>query len=112
MDVFVPERLILIREKLGISKAEAARRGGLSNMGYGRYESGERIPSVQTIEVMAQKLNTSVDYLMGKTDDPGPDQVVIRKADDPDMFEFISYYKKDKGFKKRIQHYLKELNNK
>ncbi|MBR3260510.1 MAG: hypothetical protein IKF95_04095 [Firmicutes bacterium] len=49
---------------------------------------------------------------MGKTDDPGPDQVVIRKADDPDMFEFISYYKKDEGFKKRIQHYLKELNNK
>ena len=58
MDVFVPERLILIREKLGISKAEAARRVGLSKMGYGRYESGERIPSVQTIEVMAQKLNT------------------------------------------------------
>ena len=51
MDVFVPERLILIREKLGISKAEAARRVGLSKMGYGRYESGERIPSVQTIEV-------------------------------------------------------------
>ena len=50
MDVFVPERLILIREKLGISKAEAARRVGLSKMGYGRYESGERIPSVQTIE--------------------------------------------------------------
>lgn len=112
MDVFVPERLILIREKLGISKAEAARRVGLSKMGYGRYESGERIPSVQTIEVMAQKLNTSVDYLMGKTDDPGPDQVVIRKADDSDMFEFISYYKKDEEFKKRIKHYLKELNNK
>ena len=36
MDDFVPERLILIREKLGISKAEAARRVGLSKMGYGQ----------------------------------------------------------------------------
>ncbi|MGO5164260.1 helix-turn-helix domain-containing protein [Fusicatenibacter saccharivorans] len=39
---FKPERLISLRQSLGINKAEAARRLNISAMGYGRYESGER----------------------------------------------------------------------
>ena len=42
---FQPQRLISLRNKLGISKAEAARRLNMSAMGYGRYETGERVPS-------------------------------------------------------------------
>lgn len=108
---FRPERLIEVREKLKISKADAARMLDMSKMGYGRYESGERVPSVQVIEIIAQKLGTSVDYLMGRTDDSSPDQIVIRKTTDPDMFEFISYYKKNNvEDRKRIIYYIKGLN--
>ena len=47
--VLIPERLIKSRKLLGLNKAEAARLLNLSKMGYGRYESGERSPSFQTI---------------------------------------------------------------
>jgi transcriptional regulator with XRE-family HTH domain len=51
---FIPERLISVREALGINKAEAARMLNLSAMGYGRYEKGEREPSYQMVNYIAQ----------------------------------------------------------
>lgn len=112
-DILIPERLILVREKLGISKAEAARRVGLSKMGYGRYESGERAPSAQIIEVMAQRLETSSDYLTGKDNDPKKDYIVIRKADDPELFSLLEHYSKGNDKQKELlRHYFKELNKK
>ena len=60
---FIPERLISLRQSLGINKAEAARRLNISAMGYGRYESGEREPSYQTVAFIAQTLGSSIEYL-------------------------------------------------
>lgn len=88
--LFLPERLKKIREDRGLNKAEAARLLGLSKMGYLRYESADRTPSYQTIVYMAQKLGTSPDYLIGKTEDPEPKEYVISKSDDPVLFELIT----------------------
>ena len=68
------KRLINCREKLGITKQEAARRMQMSQPAYLRYESGERTPSIHVIQVMADVLNTSVSYLTGQTDNPNPDR--------------------------------------
>ena len=43
----IPERLTLAREQLNLSKAEAARRIGLTAASYVRYEEGDRRPSPQ-----------------------------------------------------------------
>ena len=43
---FQPERLIQLRNTLNINKAEAARRLNISPMEYGRYEKGQREPSL------------------------------------------------------------------
>ena len=85
----IPERLKSARENLGITMAEASRRLNLSKIGYCRYEYGERVPSPQTVEVIAQCFNTSVDYLVGLSDDPKPTQIVIDKHKNPELFTLI-----------------------
>lgn len=82
-------RLKECREKLGISKMEAAKRMQLSQPAYLRYESGTRTPSIQTLEVIAQVLDTSKEYLMNLTDDSSPISYTISRASDPELFEII-----------------------
>ena len=72
------ERLINCRKKLGITKQEAAKRMKMSQPAYLRYESGERKPSIHVIQFMANILGTSVNYLIGETDNPGPDSYLVK----------------------------------
>ena len=102
---FSPERLILARKALGINKAEAARRLNMSAMGYGRYEKGERMPSYQTISFIAQNFNTSIDYLLGKSEDTRPESFVISKETEPELYHLIEIIKKD-----QISDYSRLLN--
>ncbi|MBQ9301526.1 helix-turn-helix domain-containing protein [Butyrivibrio sp.] len=104
----IPERLINARESLNISKAEASRKIGLSKIGYNRYESGERTPSPQMMQVIANTLNTSVDYLVGITDNPGVDTVQLNRQQDAELFDLVLEYKNaDSSMKKRILAYAK-----
>lgn len=98
------------REKLGISKQEAARRINVSQPAYLRYESGQRNPSVQVINEIAIAFGTSVDYLVGLTDIDSPETLVVSKSKEPDLFEIISSYKKlDDSQKKRLLAYASRL---
>ena len=107
---FCPDRLINLRNELGISKAEASRILGLTKMGYGRYESGERSPSPQIMEIIAQKFNTSVEYLSGNTDDPSYDSVVISKNSNPELFRLVCLLKDSDAMTiNRMMFYLEEL---
>ncbi len=85
----ISQRIIEARNNLGITKAEAARRLNLSSIGYCRYEYGDRTPSLQTLEVIAQCFGTSVDYLTGKSDDISPDKIVVDKKSNPELFTLI-----------------------
>ena len=106
----IPERLVLSRKLLGLNKAEAARLLNLSKMGYGRYESGERCPSVQTIEYIAQKFGTTTGYLTGKTDTPDAQVLTIKRETEPDLFELANAFRMgDSSFQKRILKYYQEL---
>ena len=88
-NTLVPERLKSARERLNLSKAEAARKIGLTAASYVRYEAGDRSPSPQVIISIAEKLETSVAYLSGETNDISPDIVIIHKNSDPLLFELI-----------------------
>ena len=57
--------------------------------GYLRYETGDWIPSYQTIVFMAQKLGTSPEYLTGEEDAPESQEYIISKTDDPELFALI-----------------------
>ena len=103
-------RLKECREKLGISKKEAAKRMQLSQPAYLRYEAGTRTPSLQTIMVIASVLNTSVEYLTDQLDDSQPVSYIISKAADPELYEIINICKtSNDNIIKRISAYVASL---
>ena len=106
------KRLINCREKLGITKQEAARRMQMSQPAYLRYESGERTPSIHVIQAMADVLATSVAYLTGQTDNPNPNSYLIKSDIEPELFELIEKYRNtDIKTKNRLLTYLHEITN-
>lgn len=104
-------RLILCREKINITKQEAARRMQMSQPAYLRYESGERIPSVHILQTMAHVLGTSVEYLSGKTDDPQPTSYLIEAASDPELFAMMTVYQDSSSDQKKrlLEYFVKHL---
>ena len=107
---FKAERLIQIREQLGMNKAEAARKLNMSAMGYGRYENGQREPSFQTVCFIGSTFNTTSDYLYGLTDDPSPCTITISSSENPELFSFVNSLQKDKDLERRLLTYFKKLN--
>ena len=106
---FIPERLIELRKELGITRAEAARRLNMSAMGYGRYESGEREPSFQTVSFIAQQFGTSAEYLYGETEIADPSSVTISAERNPELFELIQNCMNDEQTAKRLLSYFKKI---
>ena len=106
---FKAERMIKIREQLGMNKAEAARKLNMSAMGYGRYENGQREASFQTVCFIASTFNTTSDYLYGLTDDPNPSTITISSSEDPELFSFVNSLQKDKSLEKRLLEYFNKL---
>ncbi|WP_026506651.1 helix-turn-helix domain-containing protein [Butyrivibrio sp. MC2013] len=106
---FKPDRLIKIREEMGINKAEAARRLNMSAMGYGRYEKGEREPSFQTVSFIADTFNTTVDYLCGINDDPTSKSITISSEEKPQLYALIESIKDDDSQIKRLMAYYNKI---
>ena len=109
MELYI-NRLKECREKIGISKQEAARRIGISQPAYLRYESGDRKPSLQTTKEIARVLNTSVDYLVGNSDDNTPTLIEISKDDNSELFRIVELCSKmDEVQQKKIISYIDKL---
>ena len=68
MSIFA-ERLKSARSKLLLGQAGVARKANLSVSCISLYESGKRKPREGHLRALAFALNTSVAYLLGKTDD-------------------------------------------
>lgn len=61
------DNMLQIRKKKGLSQAELGKLIGTSGDVVGRYERGDITPSVEVISKIADALEVSVDYLLGKT---------------------------------------------
>lgn len=65
-------RIRLLRKNSGLSQTQFAKLIGMSQTGYSKYETGENdIPSSILIRI-ADYYDTSVDYLLGRTDRRSP----------------------------------------
>ena len=65
------ERLRLLRKKSGLSQQELANLlGSVSKSSINMYERGEREPSLETLEGIANFFNVDLDYLLGKSNIP------------------------------------------
>ena len=60
-------RLLAVRNERGMKRSEVAARIGSTGPAYGRYERGDRVPSVETAQRIAAALGVSLDYLVGET---------------------------------------------
>ena len=64
-----PERLKALRKKNGWTQREAAEATGMSYRGLQDLEAGKK-PVYDSLLKLADGFEVSVDYLMGRTDDP------------------------------------------
>ncbi|GAA3899785.1 hypothetical protein GCM10022628_25510 [Anoxybacillus suryakundensis] len=62
---YLGTRIQNARERKGLSASEAAKLVGVSKSTWSLYESDKRTPSVDTLKIIAEKLNVSMDYLVG-----------------------------------------------
>jgi len=70
--MFSENKLKEIRKRTGMSQEQLAELVGVSLMTIRRWEWGETSPSAKKLPKLAEALNTSVEYLMGLTDDAPP----------------------------------------
>src|SRR5262249_5961645 len=67
-DVF-PERLRAAREKRGLSQGDLATRAGLQASAISHFETGTRKPSFDNLRRLADALDVTTDYLLGRVTD-------------------------------------------
>lgn len=65
-----PERLRAGRELRDLSQGELARRAGLQASAISHFETGTRKPSFDNLKRLADALNVTTDYLLGRVKDP------------------------------------------
>ena len=78
------KRLKAARELRGLSQAELAQRSGLLQSAVSHYETGTRRPSFTNLRRLAESMEVTTDYLVGRTKSPdsaGP-------ADEPLLRDF------------------------
>ncbi len=69
-DIF-PSRLRKARELRGLNQAEVAARSGMQASAVSHFETGGRKPSFDNLRRLAQALDVTTDYLIGRVDDVG-----------------------------------------
>ena len=51
------------RKKEGLTQAEVAEKANISTRQYQRYESGKRLPNVETAKLIAKALHTEIEKI-------------------------------------------------
>ena len=64
------QRLKELRDSRGLTQKQVYTAVGMSAIGYQRYEYGEREPAYQKLLSLADYFDVSLDYLVGRSDDP------------------------------------------
>lgn len=66
------KRLRIEREKLGLKQKEMANKLCIPPTTYNGYETGNRMPSLDVAKDIADFLDVTTDYLLGRTDEKKP----------------------------------------
>jgi len=65
------ERLKAARELRKLNQSDLAARAGMPPSSIAHFESGSRKPSFDTLRRLANSLEVTTDFLLGRVDDPG-----------------------------------------
>ena len=64
------ERIINLKNERNILQKDIAQAAGVSIRTYQRYEKGELQPTLPVLTSLADFFDVSIDYLVGRTNDP------------------------------------------
>ena len=78
-------KLKQLREDSGRNMKETAQELGIQETAYSRYEKEDREPNSEMLIRFANFYGVSIDYLIGKTDDPTPTPAKGSPATDDDI---------------------------
>ena len=59
-----------VRLEKGLTQKQVAAALGITEQAYQRYEYGKTVPSALVLLALADYFNVSLDYLVGRSDDP------------------------------------------
>jgi transcriptional regulator with XRE-family HTH domain len=76
------DRIALLREKNGLTQEELSAKLGISRAALSHYETNRREPDYNTLQKIADFFEVSIDYLLGRTDDP-------KRTMDHDVRDFV-----------------------
>jgi transcriptional regulator with XRE-family HTH domain len=96
-----PIRLRKLREENGWYQKDVASKLGITVSAYGYYEQGKREASYETLTKLAEIFDTSVDYLLGRTEERHP------LGYDPDQVDAL--FLSRRGKKGERADYLEDL---
>lgn len=72
VDIVVYIRIRELRKNLHLTQTEIAEKLNLSQRTYSRYETGDRAIPIKVLSKLADFHGTSIDYLVGHTDERQP----------------------------------------
>ena len=70
MEKFMYRKIRELREDHDMNQTQIAKILGMSQTGYSKYETGENDIPTDILIKLARFYNTSIDYLLGETDNP------------------------------------------
>lgn len=70
-------RIKLLRTHNNLTQVELSKALNISNTTLSQYETGQRIPSDDVKMQIAEYFNVSIDYMLGRTDDTSPPELII-----------------------------------
>ena len=85
-------RLREIREIRKLSQSAAGRLAGCGQTKISAYETGKSKPQYQTLVHLADALQVSIDYLLGRTDEMEP-KIILEDVLEEDEIELILKYR-------------------
>ena len=86
------ERLKIIREKRNITQIRLSVGISVSQETISAYESGKAMPSAETLVKLADFLNTSTDYLLGRIKADTPLTQISNEMVDKQLTELLNNY--------------------
>ena len=100
------KRLRDLRIQIGLTQQQLANKVDIELMTYGRYERGVRLPTSDILSRLADTLNCSTDYLLGRVDDilGNTDEVMTLTEDEREFLE--TYIKAKKSDKETVKDIL------
>lgn len=80
MGTLIGDRLRKARDRMNLTQVQVMHRTGVNNKTLSGYEKGVAQPDLETLNILANLYEVSVDWLTGNTDDPSPHRNNKNKA--------------------------------